>query len=170
MSRPSDPHVRERPPYRKLRGYAFDPSLSVAIETADINDVIYKIRWEDDERQGGKFGPGPVGEYVEVIDFDPTVGKNGTFYARVDLNDPYILANDGLPPSESNPQFHQQFVYAVSMLTIQNFERALGRPILWAPRLLDDRKKYEEYVPRLRIYPHALREANAYYTPQKKAI
>ena len=161
---------RERPIYRKLRGYAFDPSLSIAIDTADINAVVYKIRWEDDASQGGPFGAGPVGEYIEVVDFDPTVGKQGTYYAPVDLNDPYILANDGLSPSESNPQFHQQFVYAVAMLTIQNFELALGRRILWAPRLLEDRNKYEEYVPRLRIYPHALREANAYYSPLKKSI
>jgi hypothetical protein len=157
---------QERPAYRKLRGYAFDPSLSVAMDTADINDVIYKIRWEDPPA----FQPGPVGEYVEVIDFDPTVGENGKFYAPVNLNEPYILASDGLPPSEGNPQFHQQFVYAVAMLTIQHFERALGRPILWAPRLLEDRTKYEEYVPRLRIYPHALRVANAYYSPLKKSI
>lgn len=161
---------RERPIHRKLRGYAFDPSLSVAIDTADINDVIYKIRWEDDTREGGPFGPGPTGEYIEVLDFDPTVGVSGTRYAPVDLNDPYVLASDGLPPSESNPQFHQQFVYAVAMLTIQNFEQALGRQILWAPRLLDDRTKYEDYVARLRIYPHALREANAYYSPLKKSI
>jgi hypothetical protein len=161
---------RQRPAFRKLRGYAFDPSLSVAIETAEVNDVIYKIRWEDNDAEGGAFGPGPVGEYIEVIDFDPTVGKDGKFYAPVNLSDPYILASDGLAPSESNPQFHQQYCYAVAMLTIQNFERALGRPVLWAPRLLEDRSKYEEYVPRLRIYPHALREANAYYSPLKKAI
>jgi hypothetical protein len=31
--------------------------------------------------------------------------------------------------------------------------------------------KYEDYyVPRLRIYPHALREANAYYSPDKHAL
>jgi hypothetical protein len=160
--------LRELPYYRMLRGYAFDPSLSVAIDTADINTVLYKIRWEDSE--GGPFGPGPVGEYLEVIDFDPTVGEKGICYSPVDLNDPYILANNGLPPSESNPQFHQQFVYSVAMLTIQHFELALGRRILWAPRLLADRSKYEEYVPRLRIYPHAIREANAFYSPLKKAI
>jgi hypothetical protein len=166
VSRFSRKVPQERPSYRKLRGYAFDPSLSVAIDTADINDVIYKVRWEDEP----VFGAGPVGEYVEVIDFDPTVGDKGTFYAPVDLNDKYILANDGLPPSEGNPQFHQQFVYAVAMLTIEHFEQALGRQILWAPRLLSDADKYEQYVPRLRIYPHALREANAYYSPLKKAI
>jgi len=27
-----------------------------------------------------------------------------------------------------------------------------------------------EYVHRLRIYPHALRDANAYYSPEKKAL
>ena len=152
---------REPPYYRLLRGYAFDPSLSIAIDTADINDVLYKIRWEKEVADGGSFGPGPVGEYVEVIDFDPTVGDQGILYSPIDLNDPFILASNGLAPSESNPQFHQQFVYSVAMLTIQNFEQALGRRIVWAPRLLADRTKYEEYVPRLRIYPHALREANA---------
>jgi len=30
--------------------------------------------------------------------------------------------------------------------------------------------KPDEYVGRLRVYPHALREANAYYSPQKKAL
>src|SRR5262249_34986539 len=30
--------------------------------------------------------------------------------------------------------------------------------------------KEEEYVQRLRIYPHALREPNAYYSPTKKAL
>ncbi len=169
MSRFARKVPQERPVHRKLRGYAFDPSLSIAADTADINDVVYKIRWED----GEGFKPGPIGEYVEVIDFDPTTGENGTLYAPVNLNDRYILANDGLTPSESNPQFHQQFVYSVAMLTIQHFEQALGRPILWAPRQLDAttaHDKYEEYVPRLRIYPHAIRVANAYYSPLKKAI
>lgn len=159
------------PPFRKLRGYAFDPLLSLQSATADINSIVYKVNWEalspETGQQGDPQGAGPIGEYVEVIDYDPTVGK---FYEPVDLNHPYLLAQDGLAPSESNPQFHQQMVYAVAMTTIQNFERALGRKVLWAPRRLADRRKYQEYVPRLRIYPHALRDANAYYSPQKKAL
>jgi hypothetical protein len=149
-----------QPPFRKLRGYAFDPLLSNQSATADINSVIYRVDWESLE-------PGPIGEYVEVIDYDPTIKK---FYEPVDLDHPYLLARDGLAPSESNPQFHQQMVYAVAMTTIQNFEQALGRKVIWAPRRLADRTKFQEYVQRLRIYPHALREANAYYTPQKKAV
>ena len=57
--------------------------------------------------------------------------------------------------------------YAVASRTIANFEEALSRPVLWSSREQDGE---EVYVPRLRLYPHALREANAYYSPLKKAI
>lgn len=150
----------KNPAFRKLRAYAFDPSISLDLDTASINKITHSIAWE-------KLAAGPIGEYIEVVDYDPTVKQ---FYAPVDLNDPFILAQNGLPPSESNPQFHQQMVYAVAMTTIQNYERALGRKILWSTRLLESRAQYEEYVQRLRIYPHALREANAYYSPHKKAL
>jgi hypothetical protein len=149
------------PPYfRKLQGYAFDPSLSLVIDTVGINNMVYKVDWEDN------LEPGPVGEYIEVVDYDPTTKM---MYTPVDLNNPYILAKDGLSPSEGNPQFHQQMVYAVAMTTIRNFEMALGRKILWAPQRVDG-DEFERYVQRLRIYPHALREANAYYSPLKKSI
>ncbi|MBN1183872.1 MAG: hypothetical protein JXB49_16385 [Bacteroidales bacterium] len=183
----------KKPPFRKLRGYAFDPSLSLTLDTALINNITYKIPWEDAADETGIIGiktdvlkPGPRGEYIEVIDYDPTVGK---FYTPVNLNQTYILAQDGLDPSGSNPQFHQQMVYAVAMTTIKNFEAGLGRPVLWSPHRLKeviDAKTEEnetkqdkavgkikirdEYVPTLRIYPHAFRDANAFYSPQKKAI
>jgi hypothetical protein len=148
------------PPFRKLRAYAFDPSLSLKIDTVAINEIVYKVPWE-------KLTPGPCGEYVEVLDYDPTVQR---YYKPVDLDNPYILAQDGIDPGEGNPQFHQQMIYAVIMTTINNFEKALGRKILWAPVRVKDPKIYEKYVPRLRIYPHALREANAFYSPLKKAL
>jgi len=156
----SHPFTHKKPPFRKLRGYAFDPSLSLKMDTVAINNIIYKVPWEN-------IKPGPVGEYIEVIDYDPTVKK---FYKAVDLCDDYILAQDGLEPSESDPQFHQQFVYAVAMTTIRNFEKALGRKIIWEPRLIAQEGHYEDYVEKLRLYPHAMREANAYYSPLKKAI
>ncbi len=158
---PALPPIRpNKPPFRKLRGYAFDPALALQLETAPISTIVYKVPWEDDLK------PGPTGEYLEVVDYDPTVKA---FYQPVDLNDSYILAQDGLDPSEGNPQFHQQMVYAVVMTTIKNFERALGRKILWAARR-PGAKGFEDNVLRLRVYPHALREANAYYSPQKKAL
>jgi len=160
----------ERPPFRYLNAYAFDPSLSLQLENASINCVIMKVPWEHDPTTGKDLvEPGPVGEYLEVVDFDP---PSGCFYAPVDLNNPYLLAQNGLQPSEGNPQFHQQMVYAVAMTTIKNFERALGRPALWSPHRDPNLPpaKQDQYVPRLRIYPHALREANAYYSPNKKAL
>lgn len=149
----------KKPPYRKLRGYAFDPSLSLQMDTAHINDIVYKIPWEE-------LSPGPSGEYVEVIDYDPTVKK---YYLPADLNDQYALVQDGFDPSEGDPRFHQQMVYAAAMLTIKNFEKALGRKVQWAFRRVLD-KRYEVFVPKLRIYPHAFRDANAYYSPVKKAL
>lgn len=161
------------PVERMLRVFAFDPSLGVQLETAGINEVTLRVAWERDQHGKDLLEPGPVGEYLEIIDRDP---GSGCSYAPVDLNHPYLLAQDGLPPSESNPQFHQQMVYAVTMKTVRNFELALGRLALWSPRHLQTKdehgavKRTEEYVQRLRIYPHALREANAYYSPTKKAV
>jgi hypothetical protein len=152
-----------RPPFRRLRAFAFDPSLSRSIDTASINQVTIKIPWED------SLEAGPVDEYLEVVDVDPA---SKACYAPVDLNQPYFLAQDGLPPSEGNPQFHQQMVYAVARTTIRHFEEALGRRALWSSRTYRDEagKFQDDFVPRLRIYPHALREANAYYSPNKKAL
>jgi hypothetical protein len=150
------------PPFRRLRGYAFDPSLATQLENAVVNRVVFRVPWEPLER-------GPAGEYVEVIDVDPA---SRCHYDAVDLNDPHLLAQDGLPPSEGDPRFHQQMVYAVAMTTIENFERALGRTVFWAERegkspQLSDK---DRFVKQLRIYPHALREANAYYSPDKVAL
>ena len=151
------------PVYRRLRGYALDPGLAHQFETAPISQITFQVPWEP-------LAPGPVGEYLEVIDHDPA-GK--CFYEPVDLDQPFLLAQNGLPPAEGTPQFHQQMVYAVASLTIHNFERALGRKALWSPgpspspnNPADD----SHYVQRLRIYPHALRETNAYYSPAKKAL
>jgi hypothetical protein len=153
------------PPGRRLRAYTFDPGVSSQLDTALINETVLSIPWEAHLKKG------PVGEYLEVVDFDPA---NRCFYEPVDLNDPHLLATDGLTPSEGNPQFHQQMVYAVAMTTIHNFEQAIGRKVLWAPRIERDPKTHEfvgsEHVPLLRIYPHALREANAYYSPEKMAL
>ncbi len=149
------------PHSRMLRAFAFDPSLDMSIETSVINRINLKVPWEP-------LGMGPVGEYLEIIDIDP---PSGYFYPPVDLDDPHLLAQGGLPPSEGNPQFHQQMVYGVASTTIDKFEKALGRKVIWAvPRHPSARADRYQYVQRLRIYPHAIREANAYFSPVKKAV
>lgn len=147
------------PESRQLRIFAFDPSVSAQFDTAGIGEITIAIPWEKDLQ------PGPVGEYIEVVDVDPA---SGVAYKPVDLNDTRILARNGLTPSESNPQFHQQMVYAVAMATIGHFEQALGRVALWSSHR--PTRTEEHFVRRLRIYPHALRDRNAFYSPQKKAL
>ena len=99
-----------------------------------VNELTYAVTWENldprfPDQKGATY---PAGEYIEVVDFDPASGQ---FYEPVNLNDPHLLAQDGYAPSVNNPQFHQQFVYAVIMTTIKNFEKALGRKILWAENI-----------------------------------
>lgn len=173
------------PGYRRLRVFAADPSLQTRLATAAINTVTLPILWEPGLR------PGPIGEYLEVVDVDPA---SACVYAPVNLDDPKLLATDGLSPSEGDPQFHQQMVYSVAMNTISHFERALGRPVFWScvspwrDDLPQEKDRYtadeersgspgrpgrdegDRYIARLRIYPHALREANAFYSPSKRAL
>jgi hypothetical protein len=154
------------PVYRFLRGYVLDPGFSTRLDTALINEVVYRIPFE-------RVQPGPIGEYIEVLDYDPA---SGCWYEPVDLADEAVASQNGLAPSEGSPQFHQQFVYAVAMKTIRHFERALGRKVVWYPHITRPRARAayadwrRKYVDRLRIYPHALREANAYYDPDKSAL
>jgi hypothetical protein len=157
----ADDISQPEPPFRRIRTYAVDPSFSTEFDRAALNDVVLNVRWESN------LLPGPAGEYLEVADKN----ASGHEYAKVDLNDPSLLAQDGCSPAEGNPAFHQQMVYAVVMTTIGIFESALGRPVLWraAPNPSDPNDD-SVYRQRLSVRPHALHEANAYYSPQDIAL
>src|SRR5262245_43137431 len=115
----------ERPPDRRpLKIFAFDPMR----DRTPGNRVTITVPNEE-ARPGPdgeivKLGPGPCGKLFEVVDFD---GAHGHYYAPVNLDDSNVLMQGGLEPSESDPRFHQQMVYAVGMKVIENVERALGR-------------------------------------------
>ena len=152
---------KPHPAYRRIRGYGLDPGFSTRLDTAGINEVLYKIPFEPELKSG------PCGEYVEVVDYDPA---SNCWYEPVDLNNVDVASQLGVVASEGDPQFHQQMVYAVAMKTIAHFEVALGRKVIWSPRHHKEADKDHEYVDKIRIYPHALREANAYYDESKKAL
>ncbi|HZN14402.1 MAG TPA: hypothetical protein VFB78_09065, partial [Acidimicrobiales bacterium] len=132
------------PPRRTLHAYAYDPLLS------ELNNTEVKLSVPFEPLK-----PGPEGGLVKVIDFDPI---RDTYYAPVHLDDPLLLAQDGLAPSESDPRFHQQMVYAVSSSVLEYLERALGR-----------RLQFVGGKP-LTIYPHAFCDQNAYYDPDLHAL
>src|SRR5271166_1402453 len=149
------------PPFRRIRVYAIDPSYSTQFMTAKISQAVLNVAWEKDLK------PGPVGEYLEVADKDPS----GRKYEPADLSNARLAAQDGFAPSEGNPGFHQQMVYAVAMNTIAHFEAALGRRVLWRARPDPANSAIEnQFTPRLLIAPHAMHEANSFYAPDQVAL
>jgi hypothetical protein len=138
-------YVDAPPPRRPLKIFAFDPMLGRSASKRISIDIANELDLE----------VGPRGSRVEVIDYDCT---NNCYYAPVDLNDPSLLMQGGLDPNESDPRFHQQMVYAVTMKVIENFEQALGRRIAF------------RYNQRLRIFPHAFQGANAFYDPDSLSL
>ena len=157
------------PPHRPLKVYAFDPTRGRTLGNYMTINTPYE-----------RLQPGPVGKYLEVIDYDT---NNKSYYQPVNLDDPWVILGDGLDPSESNPQFHQQMVYAVASETIARFESALGRSIKWSfGRWKRADQKEEEgegggeeeaennSLAKLRIFPHGMQDANAYYSDDLGAL
>jgi len=140
----------EKPAYRALRVYAFDPSRGRRLG----NHMTVHVKFEDLLAR-------LEGEQLQVIDFD---ASNNIYYKPVRLNSPAALVEGGVAPSESDPRFHQQMVYAVAMNTISIFEKALGRDIRFqfgdatGPRTV------------LRVFPHGMYEPNAYYSRELGAL
>lgn len=156
-----------KPVYRKLKGYAFDPSFSATLSRRQSNQVLYQVNWE-------KLAPGPIGEYIAVLDYNP-VSKS--YYTPINMDDPFVLADHGMDPAEGDPRFHQQQVYAVIMCVIKQFERALGRKIIWSK--ITELKEagstktilyQHDFVELLWVFPHAMLQQNAYYSPAKNAL
>ncbi len=142
------------PTSRPLRVFAFDPSAARRLN----NTMTVLVPYE-------KLDPGPVGKQLAVIDYD---ASNELFYEAVDLDNPAVLIRNGLDPSESDPRFHQQMVYAIASETIRRFEFALGRSVRW--RTKPGSRRAEPFHARLRIFPHAFQQANAFYDPQLRAV
>ena len=147
------------PDTRPLKVYAFDPTLGKFVG----NYMTTQVRYE-------KLDPGPVGERFAVIDYD---GSTKTYYTPVELDDPKLLISGGLAPSETDPRFHQQMVYAVASETLQRFEAALGRRVRWR-RLETDHDSTKETRAAaarcLNLFPHAMCQANAFYSPSAHGI
>ena len=141
---PVQPVSKYLPARRPLKIFAYDPVLGRVANNRITIDVPNESLLR-----------GPLGRKVDVIDYDST---RDTYYPPVDLDDPSILMRGGIDPSEGDPMFHQQMVYAVSMKVIENFERALGREI----RFQENRQ--------LKIFPHAFKGANAFYDHESRSL
>jgi len=132
------------PSRRPLKIFSADPMRRAATGNILTIDVPYE-----------PLADGPIGSRIKVIDYD---GAQGCYYSPVNLNDPAILMQNGLDPSESDPRFHQQMVYAVAAKVLENFDRGLGRRFLF----IGNKK--------LRLFPHAYYGANAFFDHSKNGI
>lgn len=152
MMRPPTQHGVKQAARRPLKIFASDPLQGRTFGNRARIDVANEA-----------LKPGPIGARIEVIDYD---GAQRCFYPPVDLDSPHVLMQGGLEPSESDPRFHQQMVYAVAQKTLENFDRALGRVL----RLGSMNRKGGPGYPRLRLIPHAFYGANAFYSSKLNAI
>lgn len=145
-----------KPEYRQLRIYAIDPMVARTGKhqaTVQIRAEKLSLRRKSVRTSAVSFG----GERVEVVDVD-VAGTRPVWIKALDLNDANIAMQDGLEPAESDPQFHQQMVYAVAMRTLEQFDRALGRVVYFSRRR------------KLRLVPHAFQGTNAFYHPKLRAV
>jgi hypothetical protein len=135
------------PARRRLRIYSSDPMSATTFDRQVPAKVTVDVPYEP-------LQPGPSGARIDVVDFDGAnidgSASSPRFYRPVDLEASGLALQDGLAPSEADPRFHQQMVYAVGMRTLEAFDRAIGR------RLRPRRGK-------LRLFPHAFRGRNAFY-------
>ena len=113
LFRGPDPFDEYEAVYRALRVYAFDPLRG----RRGGNHLILRVPFE-------QLKPGPVGSRVAVDDEDL---EGNRLHPPVDLDHPDVVRNGGIEPSDSNPHFHQQMVYAVISHLLRTFDRALGR-------------------------------------------
>jgi hypothetical protein len=136
------PYERKRgdPVFRPLHIFTVDPSTPRLDGAVALVDIPYE-----------PLKPGPVGNLFTVDNYD---GAQKLHYRRADLDEKSVLVTNGYTPSQSDPRFHQQMVYAVCSNVYATFRKALGRHLTWGPGAAEGK---------LIIRPHALAEANAYY-------
>ncbi len=164
MPNASGPSRLPVPARRPLRVFAFDPSRGRLLGNEMQIDVRYRPLAAGPVDQSG------VHDQIAVVDYDVSRNK---YYRPVNLDDPAILIPNGIAPSESDPRFHQQMLYAVASDTIEQFESALGRRIHWrrAERPLRAAKGWvPEDILMLTLFPHAMQQANAFYSPEAHGI
>ncbi|MFN8670279.1 MAG: hypothetical protein U0164_24080 [Gemmatimonadaceae bacterium] len=139
---------------RPLRIFALDPAASRLHGNVARVDVPYE-----------PLLPGPEGKIfvVDAREYDDK-GKVVRDNPALDLEDHKLILAAGLEPTQSDPRFHAQMVYAVCSTLYRRFREALGRNVAWGFVLPKAEEEGDSPV-RLRIKPLAMPDQNAYYDP-----
>src|SRR5262249_14701906 len=134
--------------------------LHVIAQDPNVKDgrgriLMSKIRvpWEVLDR-------GPIGYRVQVVDYDATTGKfHGSHELPARFEDEPLAWGEGRRGIVDDYRFHAQNVYALVMKTLARFEYALGRRVGWSFR-----------THQLKVAPHGILDANAFYTPDAEGL
>ncbi len=139
------------PSRRRLRVFSVDPTYS----RLQGETVVLSVPWE-------RLQPGPRGSRIDVVDWIP-----GGPAPKVNLDDPHLLAQDGLAPDQSDPRFRQQMVYAVLASLLETWDQARGRRLVWRNvwRRRDDPPNRVPEVRPLTVIANQPGLANAHFTP-----
>lgn len=154
---------RVRAPQRAftLTILARDPSFIDPRST----DPLRRLLTAEIEVPASRIEPGPRGPRFHVVDFDSSTRRLRAPRGLQPLpgeppswgfQDPYKRATDRELLARS---FMAQNTYAIAARLLATFERALGRPVPWAFS-----------ASQLYIVPAAFEEANAYYSPDDRAV
>jgi hypothetical protein len=129
--------------------FTLDPTRS----RLDGATTVLSVPWEP-------LQPGPVGQRIRVQDWDEDTGARAP---SVDLDDPHLLAQDGLAADEQDGRFHQQMVYAVLASLLETLDQARGRRLQWSNVWRGSgRRPGPRPMP---VFPHVSGHANAHYQP-----
>lgn len=137
-------------PIRRWTVLAQDPSI---LDKGQALTTTVEVPAERLER-------GPKGHRVHVIDYDTSTDIMYGAREESPEIDRYTKTHD-IDKLVRDPHFHQQNVYALTMTTLYEFERALGRPVNWG---------FTEPSHQLKVAPHAFMDANAYYSRESESL
>ena len=150
----SRPLQRGEPVHRRLRIFTSDPTASRLAGRTSVAEVPYEPLVLEDALHDRKPYTCLCGALFELH----MVDDEGRALAPPQLDDPLQLMQEGYAPSESNPRFHAQMVYAVASRVHADFRHALGREPGWG---------FAGSHKRLKIFPMGSREENAWYDPAR---
>jgi hypothetical protein len=103
---------------------------------------------------------GPMGYRVQVADYDATRRVfHGSHNLPESIEKEPKAWQDGDPSIQRDFRFHAQNAYALVMKTLARFEFALGRRIPWSFK-----------THQLKVAPHGMADANAFYSPQVEGL
>jgi hypothetical protein len=138
---------------RTMTVIAQDPSVRVDGSRGPILMSVVTVPAED-------LIAGPMGYRVQVVDYDATRSCfHGLHELPASRDEEPAAWQSGDPEIVEDFRFHAQNVYALVMKTLARFEFALGRRVSWSFG-----------THQLKVAPHGLCDANAFYSPQDEGL